>query len=57
MKSNFENTNNYETDYNVFSNVNDDNSLEIPIGWSNICFNETISYYNDYHTKANNIDS
>lgn len=44
-------------------NKNEDNNLEffnyqndidegnIPIGWSSICFDETINFYSDYLTK------
>lgn len=50
MKNEFKNIdNNIESqEIETFNYINDITS-ETLTGWSNICFNDTIDYYNDYH--------
>lgn len=56
MKFDFEvNDNSQNYDSEELTNINNEN-IEIPIGWSSICFNETINYYTDCHTKTTNLD-
>nr|YP_009295347.1 hypothetical protein BI108_pgp048 [Dasya binghamiae]AOH77359.1 hypothetical protein [Dasya binghamiae] len=52
MKFNFDKNYDNESLNNEFLATDEDNNnLDKPIGWSSICFNETISYYTDCNTK------
>lgn len=44
---------NHEIIYNDLINTVNEND-QVPVGWSSICFNETINFYNNYYIKNKN---
>lgn len=56
---NFYRNNNKNEDYDIeiVNYQNSINETNIPIGWSSICFDETINFYSDYLIKHNKEES
>lgn len=41
----------YDSNEEIITIDSYNNELDKPIGWSSICFNETINYYNNCYAK------
>nr|YP_009393697.1 hypothetical protein [Caloglossa beccarii]ARW62259.1 hypothetical protein [Caloglossa beccarii] len=48
---------NEDNNVEFFNYQNDINETNIPIGWSAICFDETINFYSDYLVKQTKEES